>query len=63
MHVSVQVAGPRVVTQYSVPGRPGWQTIDSWTRSAPFDGRFGFYLPGDEEMQLTNFDFTPVAAP
>jgi hypothetical protein len=59
VHVSVQVAGGRLVHQYSLPGKPGWQTIDTWTRAVPLDGRFGFYLPGDEEMQITNFAFSP----
>jgi serine/threonine-protein kinase len=61
VHLSVQVAGGRLVHQYSLPGKPGWQTIETWTRPTPLDGRFGFYLPGDEEIQLTNFAFSPSA--
>ncbi len=36
--------------------------IDNWTRpSPPFsDGRFGFYVPGDAEMWLSNFTFTEL---
>jgi hypothetical protein len=61
VHLSVQVAGSRLVHQYSLPGKPGWQTLETWTRPTPLDGRFGFYLPGDEEIQLTNFAFSPSA--
>jgi hypothetical protein len=63
VHLSVQINGSQLVHQYSV--RDGvWQTLDSWNRTtpsrqAPFDGRFGFFLPGSDEVQIANFLFYP----
>jgi hypothetical protein len=45
-----------------------WQTLDSWSTAgagAPMgkreilDGRFGFFLPGAEEIAISNFYYYP----
>ena len=60
VHLNVQMQGSTLVVQYSVPARPGWNVIHRWSRSAPFDGRFAFYLPNDDELQLTGFAYYPT---
>jgi hypothetical protein len=42
--------------------------LDNWNRTSPgasranlVDGRFGFYLPGDDEIRVSNFLFYPAA--
>ena len=59
LHLSVQVSGPRLVQYFNIPGGRGWQLLDDWTRPTPIDGSFGFFLAGDEELQVTNFRYTP----
>jgi serine/threonine-protein kinase len=64
VHLNVQISGPRLIHQYSVDGT-NWQTLDTYTRTpptvpekgrrAPLDGRFGLFLPGDEEVFVSNF--------
>jgi len=63
VHLNVQVSGARLIHQYSVDGS-NWQQLDSWTRTpngpeggrrTPLDGRFGFFLQGDEEVFVSNF--------
>ena len=63
VHLNVQLSGARLIHQYSVDGT-NWQTLDSWTRTprpsekprrTPFDGRFGLFLAGDEEVFVSNF--------
>jgi hypothetical protein len=61
VHISIQAAGNRLLQQFNVPGGTGWTTLDNWARSTPFEGRFGFYLPGDEEVQMMNFQYRPGA--
>jgi hypothetical protein len=68
VHLNVQISGPRLIHQYSVDGT-NWQMIDSWSRTtpatpekgrrAPLDGRFGLFLPGDEEVFVSNFLYYP----
>jgi hypothetical protein len=69
IHLSAMVSGSQLVHQFSVDGT-NWQTIDSWNRTTPsgapepgrrtlLDGRFGFFLPGDEEIFVSNFLFYP----
>jgi tetratricopeptide (TPR) repeat protein len=63
VHLNVQVSGARLIHQYSVDGS-NWQQLDSWTRTpsgpdggrrTPLDGRFGFFLQGDEDVFVSNF--------
>jgi hypothetical protein len=69
VHISAQVSGARLIHQFSVDGQ-SWQTLDTWNRTtasgAPergrrtmLDGRFGFFLPGDEEVFVSNFLYYP----
>jgi len=38
-----------------------WLTLDSWTEAGRnfSDGKFGFYIPGNDELGITDFKFTP----
>jgi serine/threonine protein kinase len=68
VHFTVQISGARLIHQYSVDGTD-WRMLDSWSRAtlaapgngrrAPLDGRFGFFLPGDEEVVVSNFLYYP----
>ena len=55
----IDVSSDSVVT-YIEQGK-GWEKIDSWTASGlnPAEGKFGFYLPGTDELYISNFSFTP----
>jgi len=46
------------VTTY-MQGDSGWEKINSWTASGlnPANGKFGFYLPGSDEVYISNFSF------
>jgi len=50
---------PASVTTY-LQGDSGWEKIDSWPASGldPANGKFGFYLPGTDEVYISNFSFT-----
>jgi hypothetical protein len=63
------VTGSQLLTQFSTDGT-AWQPIDTWTRTTTFgrpepgrrtmlDGKFGFYLPGEEELTISNFRYYP----
>jgi hypothetical protein len=68
VHFTVQISGPRLIHQYSVDGTD-WRMLDSWSRTppsmpekgrrGPLDGRFGFFLQGDEEVFVSNFFYYP----
>jgi serine/threonine-protein kinase len=55
----IEVSSDSVVT-YIEQGK-GWERIDTWTASGlnPTAGKFGFYLPGTDELYISNFNFTP----
>jgi len=38
-----------------------WLTLDSWTEPGRIfsDGKFGFYIPGSDEIAISDFKFTP----
>jgi serine/threonine-protein kinase len=70
IHLGTIVSGPQLVTQFSIDGGKTWQPIDSWTRTTTFgrpepgrrtmlDGKFGFFLPGEEEIAISNFLYYP----
>jgi beta-xylosidase len=63
----VQLAGNRLVHEYSTQSNV-WQTLDSWSTAGAgtptakreiLDGRFGFFLPGAEEIAISNFYYYP----
>jgi hypothetical protein len=33
----------------------GWAALDSWNASGGTSGKFGFYLPGNDEVKVSNF--------
>jgi len=55
----IDISSDGVVT-YIEQGK-GWEKIDTWTASGlnPTEGKFGFYLPGNDELYISNFSFTP----
>jgi hypothetical protein len=55
----VDVSSDSVVTY--IEQSKGWEKIDTWTASGlnPTEGKFGFYLPGSDELYISNFSFTP----
>jgi uncharacterized protein YndB with AHSA1/START domain len=57
LRVDVSSAG---VTTY-VQQEGAWEKVDSWSASGlnPANGKFGFYLPGTDELYISNFSFTP----
>jgi len=62
IHVTVDVAANQIVHLVSEDG-VAWRAVDRWARAAQrtlTDGRFAFYLPGDEEIRLSNFVFYPA---
>ena len=57
--VKIDISSDSVVT-YIDHGK-GWEKIDTWTASGlnPAEGKFGFYLPGTDELYISNFIFNP----
>jgi hypothetical protein len=57
---------PLAMERYSLQDNV-WKNLDSWDRSAPSlfkgkprsfgEGEFGFYLPGNDEIEVSNFSF------
>jgi hypothetical protein len=47
----------QVVHQYNAGS--GWQPLDSWSRTTP-EARFGFYIPGSETLEVSNFRYDPL---
>jgi hypothetical protein len=69
VNLRVQLAGNRLVHEYSTQSNV-WQTLDNWSTAAAgaatakrelLDGRFGFFLPGAEEVAISNFRYYPPA--
>jgi eukaryotic-like serine/threonine-protein kinase len=59
LHLSIEVSDAQVVHQVNTGS--GWQVLDSWTRTTPADSRFGFYLPGSETLEVSNFRYDAVS--
>ena len=57
--IKVEVSPGSVVT--SVQQGNDWIVADTWQASGlnPAQGKFGFYLPGTDELYISNFSFTP----
>ena len=55
LHLSVEVSDSQIVHQFNTGG--GWQLLDTWNRTTPVEGRFGFYLPGSETLEVSNFRY------
>ncbi len=52
----IVVTGNRIVHQ--IQQGNGWGALDSWTPTggSVASGKFGFYLPGNDELKLSNFN-------
>jgi len=63
-NLRVRVAGTQLIHEYSVRENV-WQVIDAWNaagadpRRSILDGSFGFFLPGSEELTISNFLYYP----
>lgn len=57
--IQVDVAPEHVVTR--IKNGDTWITLDSWTEAGRnfSDGKFGFYIPGNDEIGITDFRFQP----
>ncbi|MGA8152315.1 MAG: protein kinase [Terriglobales bacterium] len=55
----VIVTGNRIVHQ--IQQGSAWVTLDSWNQPGETlsNGNFGFFLPGNDEIELSNFGFYP----
>ena len=51
----------RVDAKFSRPLEAAWLTLDSWTEAGRnfSDGKFGFYIPGNDEISISDFKFQP----
>ena len=65
----MQLIGNRLVHEFATQEN-NWQVLDNWSTagSAPagskrelLDGQFGFFLPGAEEIAISNFRYYPPA--
>jgi hypothetical protein len=62
VHVHIEVKANQIEHQVSHDGKD-WRVLDTWTpppRGSLENGRFGFYLPGDDEIAISNFEFHPA---
>jgi len=57
--IKVEVSPASVVTSVHLSGE--WVAADTWQAAGlnPAQGKFGFYLPGTDELYISNFTFTP----
>ncbi len=57
--IQVDVEPEHVVTR--LKNGDTWITLDSWTEAGRnfSDGKFGFYIPGNDEIGITEFHFQP----
>lgn len=66
LNLNIQVSPKVLLQRYSLQDNV-WKTLDNWDRSAPSlnkgkgrnftEGQFGFYLPGNDEVEVSNFSF------
>ncbi len=57
--LKVEISSAGITTYIQQEG--GWEKVDSWPASGlnPANGKFGFYLPGTDELYISNFSYTP----
>jgi len=67
-HLNIQVSSQGLLHRYSLQDN-SWTTLYDWDKSAATpslnpeksrsftDGEFGFYLPGNDDVELSNFSF------
>jgi serine/threonine-protein kinase len=69
VNIAIEVTENRLTHHFSLAKDP-WKAFDVWDRapasSSPartfVDGKFGFYLPGSDEIDVSNFSFHSLAA-
>ncbi|HTB12606.1 MAG TPA: PEGA domain-containing protein [Bryobacteraceae bacterium] len=57
--IQIDVAPDHVV--HRIKNGDTWLTLDSWTEPGRIfsDGKFGFYIPGNDEIGISDFKFQP----
>jgi len=57
--IQVDVSPDHVV--HRIKNGDNWLTLDSWTEPGRIfsDGKFGFYIPGNDEIGISDFKFQP----
>jgi hypothetical protein len=64
VHFSSEISRTQLAHRYSLDGAT-WIGLDTWDRPATdrtlLTGKFGLFLPGDEEVFISNFRFYPPA--
>ncbi|MCU1275951.1 MAG: carboxypeptidase regulatory-like protein, partial [Bryobacterales bacterium] len=57
--MKIDISSESIVTSVQQGGT--WVVVDTWPASGlnPANGKFGFYLPGTDEILLSNFSFSP----
>ena len=57
--LKIDISSETIVTSVQQGG--SWVVVDTWPAAVlnPTNGKFGFYLPGTDEIYLSNFSFTP----
>jgi hypothetical protein len=66
VNIRAQIVGSRLVHEFSTQQNV-WRDLDSWAvggvattgTRAILDGQFGFFLPGNDELTISNFFFYP----
>ncbi|HLJ13025.1 MAG TPA: PEGA domain-containing protein [Bryobacteraceae bacterium] len=58
--IQLDVSPGRIVTKMQTGGQ--WEVLDDWKEPGRdfSSGTFGFYIPGNDEIGLTKFQFTPT---
>jgi hypothetical protein len=63
VHFSSEISRTQLAHRYSLDNGATWIGLDTWDRPATdrplLTGRFGFFLPGTEEIFVSNFRFYP----
>lgn len=57
--IQIDVSSDHVV--HRIKNGDTWLTLDSWTEPGRIfsDGKFGFYIPGSDEISISDFKFQP----
>jgi hypothetical protein len=57
--IQIDVSPDHVV--HRIKNGDNWMTLDSWTEPGRnfSDGKFGFYIPGNDEIAISDFTFRP----
>ena len=55
--MQVEITPETVITRMHEGGQ--WVVVDRLTKAGVNDGKFGFYIPGSDEIAISNFSFSP----